>query len=153
MVYPWLCCCSLAAAADSEVNTISLLWLEYEFYCTTYSLMRYEIKTVPSHCKGCISTLDSNECVRRLPLPALFGERERWSGWRLLYKSLMWMSFLAVEFVVIRWGFLLTPWVWPDSFHLIYVRGQCVMQLCYADDMLLLRMCSKISPAVVHSFF
>lgn len=71
---PYLCCCSQAATTNSEVNTISILWLESEFYCTLYSLMRYEIKTVPSHCKGCIGTLDSNERVLWLPLPALFGE-------------------------------------------------------------------------------
>lgn len=54
---------SLAVTPDSEVNTIRFLWLECELYCTLYSLMRYEIKMLPSHCKGCISTLDSNRRV------------------------------------------------------------------------------------------
>lgn len=108
MVSPWLCCSSLAAAPNSEVNTISLVWLESEFYCPTYSLMRYEIKTCPHTAKVALAHwIQMSVFGGYLFLLCL--ERERWSGWRLLYKSLIWMSFLAVEFVVIRWGFLLTP--------------------------------------------
>lgn len=131
MMPPWLCYCSQAATPDSEVNTISLLWLESEFYCILYSLVRYEIKTCPPIAKVALAHwIQMSVFWGYLSLHCL--EKAWWSGWRLLYKSLIWMSVLAVEFVVIRWGFVLTPWVWPGSFRLIYVRGRFVMQLCSA---------------------